>query len=99
MRVGLLRQVIDAALASAKQLGVKHRQMVSRAYHDSLFMATLAPTSMIFIPCKDGMSHRPDEFSSPEDIEKGVKTLALTLARLSMAGLDTATGSADKTEL
>lgn len=75
-------------MASAAQLGLKHRKMVSRAYHDSLFMATLAPTSMIFIPCKGGMSHRPDEFSSPKDIERGVKTLALTLARLSVAGLD-----------
>ena len=92
--------MIDAALASAAQLGLKHRKMVSRAYHDSLFMATLAPTSMIFIPCKGGMSHRPDEFSSPKDIEKGVKTLALTLARLSVAGLDTVGAeAAEKTEL
>ena len=37
---------------------------------------------MIFIPCRNGWSHRPDEFSSPGDIERGVKALALTLAKL-----------------
>jgi N-carbamoyl-L-amino-acid hydrolase len=36
---------------------------------------------MIFIPCRDGVSHRPDEFSSPEQIEPGVRVLAQTLAQ------------------
>ena len=56
--------------------------MKPRAYHDSLFMAQVCPTTMIFIPCYKGYSHRPDEFSSPEQIEKGVRVLAHTLARL-----------------
>jgi N-carbamoyl-L-amino-acid hydrolase len=56
--------------------------MVSRAYHDSLFIARIAPTGMIFIPCRDGVSHRPDEYASPEAIEHGVGVLAGTLARL-----------------
>lgn len=38
---------------------------------------------MIFIPCRNGWSHRPDEFSSASQIEKGVQVLALTMARLS----------------
>ncbi len=59
-----------------------HRVMISRAYHDSLFMARLCPTTMIFIPCKGGVSHRPDEYASPQEIETGVKVLALTLAHL-----------------
>jgi N-carbamoyl-L-amino-acid hydrolase len=57
-------------------------KMVSRAYHDSLFMSRLCPTSMIFIPCRNGVSHRPDEYSSPEAIATGVNVLAETLARL-----------------
>lgn len=57
-------------------------RMVSRAYHDSLFMAKICPTSMIFIPCYKGYSHRPDEYASPEAIAVGVKVLAETLARL-----------------
>ena len=56
--------------------------MVSRAYHDSLFMAQICPTAMIFIPCRNGYSHRPDEYSSPEAIAAGVEVLARTLARL-----------------
>ncbi len=56
--------------------------MVSRAYHDSLFMSRIVPAGMLFIPCRNGYSHRPDEYASPEDIERGVIVLAETLATL-----------------
>ena len=56
------------------------KKMISRAYHDSLFMAQVCPTTMIFIPCFKGYSHRPDEFSSPKQIETGVGILADILA-------------------
>ena len=56
--------------------------MVSRAYHDSLFMSRIAPTAMLFIPCRAGVSHRPDEYASPEDIVRGVEVLAKALAHL-----------------
>jgi acetylornithine deacetylase/succinyl-diaminopimelate desuccinylase-like protein len=56
--------------------------MVSRAYHDSLFMSRIAPTAMLFIPCRNGYSHRPDEYASPEDIVRGTLVLAETLAAL-----------------
>jgi ureidoglycolate amidohydrolase len=67
-------------VCSAHGLAAKH--MVSRAYHDSLFMAQIAPIAMIFIPCRGGVSHRPDEFAKPEDIANGARVLAATLARL-----------------
>ena len=57
-------------------------RMTSRAYHDSLFMSRLAPIAMLFIPSKNGYSHRPDEYSSPEDIARGALVLAETLAAL-----------------
>jgi ureidoglycolate amidohydrolase len=64
----------------------KHRfasmKMVSRAYHDSLFISRVAPVAMLFIPCRGGYSHRPDEYASPEDIARGVLVLAETLAAL-----------------
>ena len=56
--------------------------MVSRAYHDSLFMARIAPIAMIFIPCRNGVSHRPDEYASPADIAVGHPRLAQALAKL-----------------
>lgn len=76
-------EVLKALVSSCTEAGVLFKPMVSRAYHDSLFMARIAPTAMIFIPCRDGVSHRPDEYASPEDITRGAYVLALTLAKLS----------------
>jgi acetylornithine deacetylase/succinyl-diaminopimelate desuccinylase-like protein len=45
-------------------------------------MAQVCPATMIFIPCRGGYSHRPDEYSSPEQIQRGVEVLASALARL-----------------
>jgi N-carbamoyl-L-amino-acid hydrolase len=56
--------------------------MVSRAYHDSLFMSHVTATGMLFIPCREGFSHRPDEYASPEDIARGALVLAEALAKL-----------------
>lgn len=62
--------------------GIPYKRMVSRAYHDSLFMARIAPIAMIFIPCRNGVSHRPDEYASPADIAMGTRVLAHALAKL-----------------
>ncbi len=67
----------------AGKLDLATMRMVSRAYHDSLFMARVCPTTMIFIPCRHGFSHRPEEFSDPAHIAAGARVLAGTLARLS----------------
>ena len=72
-------QVIDDV---CKEQGITPKHMVSRAYHDSLFMAQVAPIAMIFIPCRGGVSHRPDEYAAPADIANGTRALAATLARL-----------------
>lgn len=77
----------DAGLIEALENAcVKHsfgyKKMVSRAYHDSLFMSRIVPAAMVFIPCRAGVSHRPDEFSSAEAIATGVLVLAETLASL-----------------
>lgn len=74
--------VVDAIQAACQELQLPMKRLVSRAYHDSLFMARLCPTGMIFIPCRAGVSHRPDEYSSPEAIARGVEVLALTIAQL-----------------
>jgi ureidoglycolate amidohydrolase len=74
--------ILDAIEESVKVSGLTGKRMVSRAYHDTLFVARFAPAAMIFIPCRGGVSHRPDEYSSPEWIAGGVETLARTLAKL-----------------
>jgi len=75
---------VRAPLAdSCRQHGFPFLEMVSRAYHDSLFISRIAPTGMLFIPCRNGYSHRPDEYAAPEDIARGVLVLAEALAKLS----------------
>jgi len=74
--------IVNAITTACETRGLRHRTMVSRAYHDSLFMSRIAPTGMIFIPCRDGISHRPDEYASPEAIGRGTEVLADTLAAL-----------------
>ena len=75
---------VRAALSdSCREHGFQFLEMVSRAYHDSLFISRIAPAGMLFIPCRNGYSHRPDEFASPEDIARGTLILAESLARLS----------------
>ena len=75
--------VIEALSQSCRKHELKFLPMVSRAYHDSLFMARIAPVAMLFIPCRNGYSHRPDEYAAPEDIVRGTALLAETLAALS----------------
>jgi ureidoglycolate amidohydrolase len=75
--------VLAAVQRAAETAGTSSKRMVSRAYHDSLFVARFAPVAMIFTPCRGGVSHRPDEYASPEWIAGGVEVLARTLAELS----------------
>jgi ureidoglycolate amidohydrolase len=74
--------IIDALVQSCAKEKYTHKEMISRAYHDSLFMARIAPVGMLFIPCRNGVSHRPDEYSAPESIADGVRVLARALANL-----------------
>ena len=74
--------IVETLMESAHAHQVSYDLMISRAYHDSLFLSRVAPTAMLFIPCRGGVSHRPDELSSPEAIAKGTLVLAETLARL-----------------
>jgi N-carbamoyl-L-amino-acid hydrolase len=61
---------------------IPYKKMVARAYHDTSFIAPIAPVAMLFIPCRNGVSHRPDEYASPESIALGTRVLALALAQL-----------------
>ena len=74
--------IVAALSAACKTCEFSFLVMTSRAYHDSLFISRIAPVAMLFIPCRNGYSHRPDEFSSPEDIARGALVLAETLATL-----------------
>jgi ureidoglycolate amidohydrolase len=74
--------VIEALTRAAEKHKINAQPMISRAYHDSLFISRIAPVAMLFIPCRNGYSHRPDEYASPEDIARGTLVLAETLGSL-----------------
>ncbi len=75
-------ECVDAVRDAAAALGLSHRPIVSGAGHDAVHVARVAPTAMIFVPCKDGISHNEIEDAAPADIEAGGNVLlAAVLAR------------------
>ena len=66
---------IDAIRQATQALGYSHMDVVSGAGHDAIYMNRLAPTGMIFIPCKDGVSHNEIEDAKAEHLEAGANVL------------------------
>ncbi len=66
---------VDAVRAGAETLGYSAMEAVSGAGHDAVYMARLAPAGMIFVPCKDGISHNEIEDAKPEHLEAGCNVL------------------------
>jgi N-carbamoyl-L-amino-acid hydrolase len=66
---------VAAVRAAAKVSGCSTRDMISGAGHDAAYVSRVAPTSMIFVPCKDGISHNEAEFSSKEQCAAGAQVL------------------------
>jgi N-carbamoyl-L-amino-acid hydrolase len=68
--------------ASAEALGLGCLSLASGAFHDALYAARVCPTAMIFIPCRDGLSHHPAEWAEPRHCADGARVLAATLVEL-----------------
>jgi len=66
---------IAAVREAAAQSGFSSREIVSGAGHDAAYVARVAPTAMIFVPCRDGVSHNEAEFSSKEQCAAGAQVL------------------------
>lgn len=66
---------VEAVGQATHHLGYSHMEMVSGAGHDSVHVATVAPTAMIFVPCEGGISHNETENAKPEDLEAGANVL------------------------
>ena len=92
-------EVLDALLApepsmrlpvanAAARLGYSHMPIVSGAGHDAVYVARLAPTGMIFIPCKDGISHNEIEDAQPDHVIAGC--IVLHQVMLQRAGVGSA---------
>ncbi|HQS07890.1 MAG: Zn-dependent hydrolase [Rhizobiales bacterium 24-66-13] len=67
--------LVSTIRAAAETLGYGHRDIVSGAGHDAAYVARVAPTTMVFVPCKDGISHNEAEDTSPADCAAGAAVL------------------------
>lgn len=76
------KRVQDLIATTAKSLGYSFQHMPSGAGHDTQDIAKIAPSGMIFVPSKDGISHAPAEYTSPEDMAKGATVLFHTILAL-----------------
>jgi N-carbamoyl-L-amino-acid hydrolase len=70
---------IAAVRAGARISGASTRDMTSGAGHDAAYISRVAPSSMIFVPCKDGISHNEAEYSSKEQCAAGAQVLLQTV--------------------
>jgi N-carbamoyl-L-amino-acid hydrolase len=68
-------ECVGAVRESAKKVGHPLREIVSGAGHDAVYVSRVAPTAMIFIPCKDGISHNEIESATPEHVGVGASVL------------------------
>ncbi|HEY5210380.1 MAG TPA: Zn-dependent hydrolase [Stellaceae bacterium] len=66
---------IDAVRQAANDMGYSHRDIVSGAGHDAGYLARVAPVGMVFVPCKDGLSHNEVEDAAPADLAAGCNVL------------------------
>jgi N-carbamoyl-L-amino-acid hydrolase len=70
---------VDAVRAATAELGYSTMDVVSGAGHDAIYAARLAPSGMIFVPCKDGISHNEIEDARPDHLEAGCNVLLLAM--------------------
>lgn len=78
-----MHEEVRAVIAeAAKACGVSYQDIHSGAGHDAMNMALIAPAGMIFIPCRQGISHNPEEYADPADIQIGADVLAEALYQL-----------------
>jgi ureidoglycolate amidohydrolase len=75
-------QIVATVRAVCDELGTPYLDMASGAYHDAMVLGAQVPIGMIFVPSRDGLSHHPDEYTEPAQLDLGVKVLAGTLAKL-----------------
>jgi N-carbamoyl-L-amino-acid hydrolase len=69
-------KIVDRVAASVARRGFKAREMISCAGHDARFAGLIAPAGMVFIPCKDGISHNEKESAEPADVAAGTQVIA-----------------------
>ncbi len=74
---------VGAIARAAKALELSSMPIVSGAGHDSVYLSSVGPTAMIFVPCKDGISHNEKEHTEPAQLVAGANVLLHSLIQLS----------------
>jgi hydantoinase/carbamoylase family amidase len=85
--VVLHKPVREQLARTAHESDVPFCVLPSGASHDTAYIAKAAPAGMVFVPCKDGISHSPEEWSNAEDIARGAEVVAATLKALDEQGV------------
>jgi allantoate deiminase len=73
-------RLVDVVERAAAAEGASTRRLPSGAGHDAMVIGRYVPAAMIFVPSRGGISHSPDEYSSPEAVELGMRVLAAAIA-------------------
>jgi N-carbamoyl-L-amino-acid hydrolase len=68
-------ELVGRVRAAAQDLGFSHRDIVSGAAHDAVYLSRVAPTAMVFVPCEGGISHNEIENARPEDLAAGCSVM------------------------
>jgi acetylornithine deacetylase/succinyl-diaminopimelate desuccinylase-like protein len=74
--------IVDALDAAAATAGEPYTRMPSGAAHDTMCVADFVPTAMVFVPCRDGVSHAPEEDADPADAAVGAEVILNAVAAL-----------------
>ena len=90
-------ECIAAVRKAAAGNAIAHMELVSGAGHDACYVARVAPTAMIFVPCKDGISHNEIESATPEDLAAGCQVLLDAAVRLAGSTLEVTRGERRET--
>jgi N-carbamoyl-L-amino-acid hydrolase len=82
------KSCVASVRKASETLGYPHMDIVSGAGHDAVYMARVAPTAMIFVPCVGGISHNEIEDAKPEDLAMGCAVLLNAVLERANAGAD-----------
>lgn len=80
--------LVSSVRGGATDFGYAHRDIVSGAGHDACYIARVAPTAMVFVPCRDGISHNETEYAAPADLEAGCNVLLQAMIQAATRPVD-----------
>jgi N-carbamoyl-L-amino-acid hydrolase len=76
------KRLVDVVAMATREHEFPKFELVSGAFHDALFVAKVCPVGMVFVRCRDGVSHNPSEYAAPRDVAAGARVLMSALLQL-----------------